>query len=410
VKLGLQPGELTIFSKEAVAPYERPALSKAYLFPEAPARLPGFHVCVGSGGEKQLPEWYAEKGIELKLETEIVKADVKNKTVTTDKGDVYKYGTIIIATGSTFLNLADFKTAGADAKGLFYLREVHDADKLVEAIKAFKGGDAVIVGGGYIGLELAACLTLNKIKVTMVFPDPCFMPRLFTPELASFYEGYYEGKGVTIIKGTSVTAFEKDDNGHVSKVILKDGRSLDSTLVVVGVGAKPLLAPFKGLLEEEKGGFKVDASFKTSAPDVYAIGDLATFPMKMYGDSRRVEHVDHARKSAMQAVQAIKAAEKGEVVDDYDYLPFFYSRSFDLSWQFYGDNVGDATIWGREGAGKPGSKFGAYWVKDGKVMGAFLEGGSPDENKLIAKVAREQPTVDANVDLASAGLGFASQS
>jgi len=195
----------------------------------------------------------------------------------------------------------------------------------------------------------------------------------------------------------------------VSKVILKDGRSLDSTLVVVGVGAKPLLAPFKGLLEEEKGGFKVDASFKTSAPDVYAIGDLATFPLKMYGDSRRVEHVDHARKSAMHAVQAIKAAEKGEVVDDYDYLPFFYSRSFDLSWQFYGDNVGDATIWGRQGAGKPGSKFGAYWVKDGKVIGAFLEGGSPDENKLIAKVAREQPTVDANVDLASAGLGFASQ-
>lgn len=111
----------------------------------------------------------------------------------------------------------------------------------------------------------------------------------------------------------------------------------------------------------------------------------------------------------MLCVQAIKAAEKGEVVDDYDYLPFFYSRSFDLSWQFYGDNVGETVIWGKDGAGKPGSKFGAYWVKDGKVMGAFLEGGSPDENKLIAKVAREQPTVDGNVDLASAGLGFASK-
>jgi monodehydroascorbate reductase (NADH) len=243
----------------------------------------------------------------------------------------------------------------------------------------------------------------------MVFPDPCFMPRLFTPELASFYEGYYEGKGVTIIKGTSVTAFEKDAEGHVSKVILKDGRTLNSSLVVVGVGARPLLTPFKGQLEEEKGGFKVDSTFKTSDPHVYAIGDVATFPMKMYGDSRRVEHVDHARKSAMQAVQAIKAAEKGEVVDDYDYLPFFYSRSFDLSWQFYGDNVGDAVIWGREGAGAPGSKFGAYWVKDNKVLGAFLEGGSPDENKLIAKVAREQPTVENKEELLSLGLGFASK-
>uniref|UniRef100_A0A7I4AYM5 monodehydroascorbate reductase (NADH) n=1 Tax=Physcomitrium patens TaxID=3218 RepID=A0A7I4AYM5_PHYPA len=350
VKLGLQPGELTIFSKEAAAPYERPALSKAYMFPEAAARLPGFHVCVGSGGERQLPDWYAEKGIELKLESEIVKADLENKTLTTDKGDVYSYGTLVIATGSTFLNLADFKTAGADAK----------------------------------------------------------VPRLFTPELASFYEGYYENKGVNIIKGTSVTAFEKDDNGHVSKVILKDGRTLDSTLVVVGVGAKPLLGPFKGLLEEEKGGIKVDASFKTSDPNVYAVGDIATFPMKMYGDTRRVEHVDHARKSAMQAVQAIKAAEKGEVVDEYDYLPFFYSRSFDLSWQFYGDNVGETVHWGRE-AGTPDSKFGAYWVKDNRVMGAFLEGGSPDENKLIAKVAREQPSVNSTQDLVSAGLGFASK-
>ncbi|KAG0609671.1 hypothetical protein M758_7G005200 [Ceratodon purpureus] len=409
VKLGLQPGELTIFSKEAAAPYERPALSKAYMFPDAPARLPGFHVCVGSGGERQLPEWYAEKGIELKLETEIVKADVENKTVTTDKGEVYEYGTLLLATGSTFLDLADFKTAGADAKGIFYLRDLRDADKLVDAIKGTNGGEAVVVGGGYIGLELAACLTVNKIKVTMVFPDPCFMPRLFTPELASFYEGYYEGKGVNVIKGTSVTAFEKDDNGQVSKVLLKDGRTLESTLVVVGVGAKPVLAPFKGLLEEEKGGFKVDASFKTSAPGVYAVGDVATFPMKMYGDTRRVEHVDHARKSAMQAVQAIKAAEKGEVVDEYDYLPFFYSRSFDLSWQFYGDNVGETVIWGREGAAAPGSKFGAYWVKDNKVLGAFLEGGSADENKLIAKVAREQPTVNAKEDLVAAGLGFASK-
>jgi monodehydroascorbate reductase (NADH) len=409
VKLGLQPGELTIFSKEAAAPYERPALSKAYMFPEAPARLPGFHVCVGSGGERQLPDWYAEKGIELKLESEIVKADLENKSLTTDKGDVYSYGTLVIATGSTFLNLADFKTAGADAKGIYYLREVHEADKLVDAIKANKGGEAVVVGGGYIGLELAACLTINKIKVTMVFPDPCFMPRLFTPELASFYESYYENKGVNIIKGTSVTAFEKDDNGHVSKVILKDERTLDSTLVVVGVGAKPLLGPFKGLLEEEKGGIKVDASFKTSDPNVYAVGDIATFPMKMYGDTRRVEHVDHARKSAMQAVQAIKAAEKGEVVDEYDYLPFFYSRSFDLSWQFYGDNVGETVHWGREGAGTSGSKFGAYWVKDNRVMGAFLEGGSPDENKLIAKVAREQPSVNSTQELVSAGLGFASK-
>ncbi|KAG0612700.1 hypothetical protein M758_6G046800 [Ceratodon purpureus] len=409
VKLGVDPGELAIFSKEAVAPYERPALSKAYLFPESPARLPGFHTCVGSGGERQAPEWYADNGIDLHLNSEIAKADTKSKTITTAAGKTFEYGSLLIATGSTFINLADFKTPGADAGGIHYLREVNDADNLVREMKDIKGGEAVVVGGGYIGVELAACLALNSIRVTMVFPDPHFMPRLFTPEIASFYEGYYKGKGINIIKGTSVTAFEKDDQGNVTKVILGDGRSLSTNLVVVGIGAKPRLGPFKGQLEEEKGGFKVDASFRTSAQDVYAVGDVATFPMKMYGDRRRVEHVDHARKSAIQAVQAIKAGEKGETVDEYDYLPFFYSRSFDLSWQFYGDNTGESVIWGLDQAGASGSKFGAYWVNDGKVVGAFLEGGSPDENKLLARVARERPSVGSKQELLSAGLDFASK-
>lgn len=95
-------------------------------------------------------------------------------------------------------------------------------------------------------------------------------------------------------------------------------------------------------------------------------------------------------------------------MDEYDYLPFFYSRSFDLSWQFYGDNVGESVVWGRDGAGAAKSKFGAYWVKDGKVVGAFLEGGSADENKLLAKVAKEQPSVSSKEELISAGIGFAS--
>jgi monodehydroascorbate reductase (NADH) len=102
---------------------------------------------------------------------------------------------------------------------------------------------------------------------------------------------------------------------------------------------------------------------------VYAVGDVATFPMKLYSDQRRVEHVDHARKSAEQAVRAIKAKESGESVAEYDYLPYFYSRSFDVAWQFYGDNDPAA----------PKPKFGSYWVKDGRVVGVFLEGGSADE-------------------------------
>lgn len=390
-----------------MAPYERPALSKAYLFPEGTARLPGFHVCVGSGGERLLPEWYKEKGIELILSTEIVKADLAAKTLVSAAGEIFKYHILIIATGSTVIKLTDFGVQGADAKNILYLREIDDADKLVEAIKGKKNGKAVIVGGGYIGLELSAALRINNIDVTMVYPEPWCMPRLFTAGIAAFYEGYYANKGVKIVKGTVAVGFNADSNGEVKEVKLKDGRVLEADIVVVGVGGRPLTTLFKGQVEEEKGGIKTDAFFKTSISDVYAVGDVATFPLKLYNDIRRVEHVDHARKSAEQAVKAIKSNEEGKTIDVYDYLPFFYSRSFDLSWQFYGDNVGDAVLFGDNDPASPKPKFGSYWIKDGKVVGVFLEGGTPDENKAIAKVARVQPPVE-NLDvLTKEGLSFA---
>ncbi|NP_001267683.1 monodehydroascorbate reductase, seedling isozyme [Cucumis sativus] len=409
VKQGLNPGELAIISKEAVAPYERPALSKAYLFPESPARLPGFHVCVGSGGERLLPDWYKEKGIELILSTEIVEADLPAKRLRSAHGKIYNYQTLIIATGSTVIKLSDFGVQGADAKNIFYLREIDDADQLVEAIKAKENGKVVVVGGGYIGLELGAALRINNFDVSMVYPEPWCMPRLFTPEIAAFYEGYYAQKGITIIKGTVAVGFTVDTNGEVKEVKLKDGRVLEADIVVVGVGARPLTSLFKGQIVEEKGGIKTDEFFKTSVPDVYAVGDVATFPLKLYNELRRVEHVDHSRKSAEQAVKAIKASEEGKAIEEYDYLPYFYSRSFDLSWQFYGDNVGDAVLFGDNSPDSATHKFGSYWIKDGKVVGAFLESGSPEENKAIAKVARIQPSVESSDLLLKEGISFASK-
>ncbi|XP_042477005.1 monodehydroascorbate reductase 3, cytosolic-like [Macadamia integrifolia] len=407
-KQGLKSGELAIISKEAVAPYERPALSKAYLFPQGFARLPGFHVCVGSGGERLLPEWYTEKGIELILSTEIVKADLASKTLTSAAGATFKYDILIIATGSSVIKLSDFGTQGADAKNIFYLREIDDADKLVEVFKTKKDGKAVIVGGGYIGLELSAAMKINNLDVTMVYPEPWCMPRLFTSELAAFYEGYYAKKGVKIIKGTVAVGFDADASGEVKNVKLKDGRVLDADIVVVGVGGRPLTKLFKGQVEEEKGGIKTDGFFKTSVPDVYAVGDVATFPLKLFNDVRRVEHVDHARKSAEHAVKAIKASEERKSIDEYDYLPYFYSRSFDLSWQFYGDNVGDTVFFGDSDLESPTPKFGSFWIKDRKVVGAFLEAGTPEENSAIAKVARLQPAVQ-NLDELKEGLTFASK-
>ncbi|XP_020673044.1 monodehydroascorbate reductase 3, cytosolic [Dendrobium catenatum] len=408
-KLGLSSGKLAIISKEGVAPYERPALSKAYLFPQGAARLPGFHVCVGSGGERLLPEWYSEKGIDLILSTEIVKAELSEKTLTSAAGATYTFDNLVIATGSSVIRLTDFGVEGANANNILYLREIDDADKLVEVIQSKKNGKAVIVGGGYIGLELGAALKLNDLEVTMVYPEPWCMPRLFTAGIAAFYEGYYANKGIKIIKGTVAVGFNSDANGDVTAVKLKDGRVLDADIVVVGVGGRPLTTLFKGQVDEEKGGIKTDGFFKTSVPNVYAVGDVATFPLKLYNELRRVEHVDHSRKSAEHAVKAIKAAEEGTNIEEYDYLPYFYSRAFDLSWQFYGDNVGDTILFGDSDPSSAKPKFGSYWIKDGKVFGAFLEGGTPEENKAIAKVAKLQPPV-ADVDqLKNEGLSFATK-
>lgn len=107
--------------------------------------------------------------------------------------------------------------------------------------------------------------------------------------------------------------------------------------------------------------------------------------------------------------QAIFASEQGKSIDEYDYLPYFYSRAFDLSWQFYGDNVGDTVIFGDSDPTSSSHKFGSYWIKDGKVVGAFLESGTPDENKAIAKVAKTQPPANSLEDLAKEGLSFASK-
>ncbi|XLT14244.1 hypothetical protein HN51_059934, partial [Arachis hypogaea] len=163
-----------------VAPYERPALSKAYLFPEC---------------------------IELILSTKIVKADLAAKFLTSAGGETFSYQILLIVTSSTVIRLSDFGVQGADAKNIFYLREVDDADKLYEAIKAKKNGKAVVVGGGYIGLELSAAMRLNNLDVTMVYPESWCMPRLFTSGIAAFYEGYYAKKGVNIIKETVAVGF-----------------------------------------------------------------------------------------------------------------------------------------------------------------------------------------------------------
>lgn len=404
-KHGKAKGDLAIISEEPVVSYERPALSKAYLFPEKPARLPGFHTTVGGGGEKHEPSWYSDNGIDFKTSTKVTKADVKAKTITTESGEDISFEKLIIALGSVATKLTDFGTKGAELGNIFYLRDTRDADALIAGIAAAKkaGNKAVVVGGGYIGLECAAALQMNDLDVTIVFPEGRFMERLFTPEIADFYEKFYADKGIKIISKDTVTSFEGE--GKVKTSVLKSGKKLESDIVIVGVGARPNTEMFKGqidFLEDRPGGIKVNGKMQTSNPDVYAVGDIAAFPLKKYGITTRQEHVANARASGIQAVSHILSPAD---TPDYDYLPFFYSRVFNLSWQFYGDNNGadEAVFFGTPDLKAP--KFGTYFVKGGKVIGAFIEGGSNEENAAMKKIAVEQPAAPS--DLAKQGFSFA---
>ncbi|KAK9271689.1 hypothetical protein L1049_002052 [Liquidambar formosana] len=397
---GISHGELCIISEEPVVPYERPALSKGFLLPEDPARLPSFHTCVGANEERLTPKWYREHGIELVLGTRVKSADVRRKTLLTATGETISYKILIIATGAQALKLEEFGVSGSDAENVCYLRDLADATRIVNVMQSCAGGDAVVIGGGYIGMECAASLVINKINVTMVFPEAHCMARLFTPKIASYYEDYYKSKGVKFIKGTVLSSFEMDSSGKVTAVNLRDGSQLPADMVVVGIGIRPNTSLFEGQLTLEKGGIKVNGRLQSSNSSVYAVGDVAAFPVKLFGETRRLEHVDSARKSARHVVAAIMEPDK---TGEFDYLPFFYSRVFTFSWQFYGDNVGEIVHYGDYSGGT----FGAYWVSKGQLVGSFLEGGTKDEYEAIAKATRLKPEIEDLAELERQGLGFA---
>ncbi|KAL7160029.1 hypothetical protein ABFS83_01G067400 [Erythranthe nasuta] len=392
VEHGMADGKLCIVSKEAYAPYERPALTKGYLFPhdKKPARLPGFHTCVGSGGERQTPDWYKEKGIEMLHEDPVSDIDIEKQTLKTSSGKLLKFGSLIIATGCTASRFPD--KIGGNLSGVHYVRDVADANSLISSLE--KAKKVVVVGGGYIGMEVAAAAVAWKVDTTIIFPEEHLMTRLFTPSLAQKYEQLYQDFGVKFVKGASISNLEAGSDGHVVGVKLANGSIIEADTVVVGIGAKPAVGPFESVgLNNTVGGIQVDGLFRTSIPGIFAIGDVAAFPLKIYDRTTRVEHVDHARRSAQHCVKSLLTAH----TDTYDYLPYFYSRVFEYEgsprkvwWQFFGDNGIGETV----EIGNFDPKVATFWIDSGKLKGVLLESGSPEEFQLLPKIARSQPFVD----------------
>jgi len=361
---------------------------------------------VGGGGDRQTAEWYAEKGIEFVFgRATSVNLAAKSVAVNLNQvGDTahYSYGKLIIATGSRALRVSSLGVSGDDLQNVFYIRQEAEAALLVKSLELLgEGSKAIIVGGGYIGLECAAALVGWGIETTLIMPGSTCMPRLFNKELGDWFEQQYAARGINIIKEDRVTEF-MGDGSAVTGVQLKSGRTLACDIAIVGVGGLPN-SEFCTGLAKDNGGFVVDAVMQTSDPDVFAIGDVCSFPSQ-YGGLSRCEHVDHARKSAAVAVKAAM----GLSPDPYRYLPYFYSRVFEYTdapivFNFFGSQDGECRTcpW-------RGNSIGAIWVKDGKVVGALLMGSpgpnAADQDKLRDLATRQPAGADAASILAASGL------
>lgn len=436
-------GSLAIVSGEEHISYERPALSKAYLAPKSPARLPGFHTCVGGGGERLDSAFYETKGIRYLLGSKATSVDAAAQTVTLADGTVLKYKKLVIATGARPVDLAkDFKMPGAveggGAPNVLYLRSVADADRLYAALERAGAADAagsaspgarpLVIGGGYIGLELAAALVNWGLKPVVAFPEDRLLARILTPDAAAFYSKFFQLRGAELRPGVSVKALDKEEGGDgtVASALLSDGTSVATSLVVVGVGARPSTELFEGegskiaVVKGPPGGVAVDARLRSvSAPEgsVWACGDVAAFPKKCLhggaakGDEEeptRQEHVQHARTSAAFVARDVAAGDSASA-PPYSYLPYYYSRIFDLGWVFYGSQGAESVEFGSRDAeaAARGEKqtFGTFHLEevesDGdlkgkrkKIVGAFLEGGSPEQNAVVKKLVEVGADVD----------------
>eukprot|EP00747_Dinoflagellata_sp_TGD_P097531 gnl/TRDRNA2_/TRDRNA2_167160_c0_seq2.p1 gnl/TRDRNA2_/TRDRNA2_167160_c0~~gnl/TRDRNA2_/TRDRNA2_167160_c0_seq2.p1 ORF type:complete len:618 (+),score=127.42 gnl/TRDRNA2_/TRDRNA2_167160_c0_seq2:57-1910(+) len=402
-------GRVLLIGSEPVVPYERPALTKAYLHPpgaKVRARLPGFHTSVGVGGDRQTPEWYEERGVGVLTSKPVTKVDAKKRTLTLAGGEEVKYGKLFFCTGASARKATDVGIADDTSSGVYYVREEADAAALVSALDALKKasdekqkpGKVVLVGGGYIGLEVAAAAAGWGFDSTVIDPDAAPLARVFPAQYSEKFRQRYEDAGVKFKFSSKASSFNKNADGSFSGVVLKDGQVVPADLAVVGVGATANSGLLKGQVKEQDGGILVDSQMQTSDPNIYAFGDVATFPLGKA--TTRLEHVSHARSSAGHAVQAALGKNPGP----YKIVPYFYSRVFEytdrpLVWQLYGEQKGTHAEF-KTPSGAPGE----VWVDSGKVVGALVFGCPPpskEDTDLAKAVVTEGKAAKTAEDAAA---------
>jgi 3-phenylpropionate/trans-cinnamate dioxygenase ferredoxin reductase component len=337
-------GPITMIGREPEPPYERPPLSKEYLAQEKPFE----RIYI------RPPTFWAEKGIEMMLGTAVVAVDADAKIVTLDSGEQRSYSQLIWATGGDPRRL---DCPGSNLAGVHAVRTRADVDGIMSELP--RVSRVAVIGGGYIGLEAAAVLRKLGKEVVLLEALPHVLARVAGEELSAFYEAEHRAHGVDLRTGVGVTALEGD--GQVSGVRLADGSLVEAEMVIVGIGILPSVAPLLEAGAEGGNGVAVDASCRSSLPNVYAIGDCAAHANSFAdGAMIRLESVQNANDQATIAAKAICGD-----VQAYGATPWFWSNQYDLKLQTVGLSSGyDQTVL----RGDPATRsFSVIYLKGGQV-------------------------------------------
>ncbi|MFD2793670.1 NAD(P)/FAD-dependent oxidoreductase [Promicromonospora vindobonensis] len=358
LRTGGYDGDLVVVTTEPHHPYERPPLSKDYLRGE-------------SERDVVFPleeSWYSEHDVVVRTGETVVGLDPAGHVLTLSDGDTLNFAKALLAPGSTPRTL---DLPGSDLAGVHYLRTIDDSDRISSRLleASLEGvGRVVVIGDGWIGLEVGASARSLGLDVTVVGDGPHPLGRVLGREMSDFYASVHTQHEVRLIRDASVLAIRGAD-GRVTGVDLADGTHLGADVVVIGVGATPNvgLAEAAGLdlrPVAQGGGIVVDGTLATSAPDVFAGGDVASVPSLHYGRPLRVEHWAVAQETGAHAGRAMLGA-----TDPYDKLPYFYSDQYDVGMEYTGwvdvrAGYDDVVVSGD--ADK--REFVAFWRVDGLVV------------------------------------------
>jgi 3-phenylpropionate/trans-cinnamate dioxygenase ferredoxin reductase subunit len=341
-------GDVVVYAAEEHLPYERPPLSKGYLMGDDERDSVFVHDA----------QWYLDQKVDLRLGVRVGAIDPGSHTVTAG-GEQQGYAKLLIATGSQPRRLASADASGAPVA---YLRTLEDTERLQQAFT--EGARIAVLGAGWIGLEATSAARRAGAEVTVVESLDLPLLRVLGPEVAAAFADLHREHGVDLRLSASVDSIEKAGDGV--RLTLDGGDTVDADLLLVGIGAAPdtSLAEDAGL--DVDNGVLVDASLRTSAPDVYAAGDIANADHPVLGRRVRVEHWDNAIEQGKAAALAML----GEDVS-YDRLPYFFTDQYDLGMEYVG-HVDPATAEVVVRGDTSGERvFRAYWVKDGVVAAAM---------------------------------------